>query len=269
MPPPPPNPPPKLGSSKGHFGTRWSFSAQRTELEGIPCTNPTTCSSISRVWGRTDPPRGAHRQHPATPYRCSDPNDKHEGQWEGGFTLHIALSPLPGLPSWCGWGHGGVQGRDCPPPSLSFLEVPAFLIKQRLPLLRKGPQNPALPHGRRGKGHGDPPKALRDPIPTRSPRPGGCRGGSPVPGAAHVGAQSGTGRKRRSGSGEEQWKERAPGAADSKLPLRERGKEKESSSRRGAARVLPPAAWGGPVCLPAPWGGGVSAQGAEPHTLSP
>lgn len=169
----PPPPTPKLGSSKGHFGTRWSFSAQRTELEGIPCANPTTCSSISRVWGRTDPPRGAHRQHPATPYRCSDPNDKHEGQWEGGFTLHIALSPLPGLPSWCGWGHGGVQGRDCPPPSLSFLEVPAFLIKQRLPLLRKGPQNPALPHGKRGKGHGDPPQSIAGSHPDPQPTTGG------------------------------------------------------------------------------------------------
>lgn len=89
-----------------------------------------------------------------------------------------------------------------------------------------------------------------------------------MPGAAHVGAQSGTGRKRRSGSGEEQWKERAPGAADSKLPLRERGKEKESSSRRGAARVLPPTAWGGPVCLPAPWGGGgVCTRGRAPHPV--
>lgn len=156
-----------------------------------PTPPPAAASAVCRA-GPT-PPRGAHRQHPATPYRCSDPDDKHEGQWEGGFTLHIALSPLPGLPSWCGWGHGGVQSRDCPPPSLSFLEVPAFLIKQRLPLLRKGPQNPALPHGKRGKGHGDPPKALRDPIPTRSPRPGGVGGFS----GAGSGARRGSERHRQ------------------------------------------------------------------------
>lgn len=191
---PTPEPPPKARLFKGALWHPVEFQRSEDGAGRPPLRQPHHLQQHQPCVGQDRPPRGAHRQHPATPYRCSDPDDKHEGQWEGGFTLHIALSPLPGLPSWCGWGHGGVQGRDCPPPSLSFLEVPAFLIKQRLPLLRKGPQNPALPHGKRGKGHGDPPKALRDPIPTRSPRPGGCRGGFSGAGS---GARRGSERHRQ------------------------------------------------------------------------
>lgn len=271
MPPPPPNPPPKLGSSKGHFGTRWSFSAQRTELEGLPCANPTTCSSISRVWGRTDPPRGAHRQHPATPYRCSDPDDKHEGQWEGGFTLHIALSPLPGLPSWCGWGHGGVQGRDCPPPSLSFLEVPAFLIKQRLPLLRKGPQNPALPHGKRGKGHGDPPQSIAGSHPDPQPTTGGGVGG-----VLRCRERRTSGLRAAPAGSAARAAERSNGKSAHRALLTqnclcEREEKKKKAARGAGPHVCSPRQPGEALCACQllGGGGGGSAQGAEPHTLSP
>lgn len=188
-----------------------------------------------------------------------------------GGGVHFAHCPLP-TPWAAQLVRVGARGRAEPGLSPSLPQFPrsaSISHKAKAASSPKGPPKPSAAPRQEGKrARGPPPKHCGIPSRPAAHDRGGCRGGSPVPGAAHVGAQSGTGRKRRSGSGEEQWKERAPGAADSKLPLRERGKEKESSSRRGAARVLPPAAWGGPVCLPAPWGGGCLHKGPSP-TLCP
>lgn len=88
-----------------------------------------------------------------------------------------------------------------------------------------------------------------------------------MPGAMHVGAQRGPGRKRRSGSGEEQWKERAPGAADSKLPLREREEKKKKAARGAGPHMCSPREPGRPRAWQLRGGGGGLHQGPSLHPV--
>lgn len=155
-----PPPPPALGSSKGQFGTCWSFSVQRTELEGIPCSSlTTTCSSVTHVWGRTDtPPPWGHTgstQQPRTPPATPITRGATRGGGEGAHfaASHLALSPLLGLrccPAAVGGGTGACRARLVPPPP-QFPRSASISHKAKAGSSPKGPPKPSAAPRQEGK----------------------------------------------------------------------------------------------------------------------